>query len=192
MTKRLFLTGRPGIGKTTVVKKVLEKLADKAVGFYTQEIRENGERTGFEIITTWGERFPLAHITIKGLKVSKYGVDVKALDMLISKFDSLRTGKILVIDEIGKMELLSHKFKRWIEHVLSSEQNILATIPIKSTERLIKNIKIHYPVWEVTKENRDHLIYRVIDFFLSPCPQPNPPYMPCNNNRIGKGAYRIY
>ncbi|NPA16022.1 MAG: NTPase [Deferribacteres bacterium] len=187
MTRRLFLTGRPGIGKTTVVKKTIERLSDRIVGFYTQEIRENGMRTGFEIVTTWGERFPLAHISIRGPRVSRYGVSVQALEAIIPRMDSIRTGKILVIDEIGKMELLSNRFRRWVEDVLTSQQEILATIPIKSGDMVVKTIKKRYPVWEITVENRDHIVYRIADFFLSPYPQvlnSNPAHI--------KGVHRTY
>ncbi len=55
MTRKVLLTGRPGCGKTTLIKRVVNELAVPAGGFYTEEIRERGERVGFKIITLDGQ-----------------------------------------------------------------------------------------------------------------------------------------
>ncbi len=192
MTRKLFITGKPGIGKTTLISKIVERMKENTIGFYTQEMREDGKRVGFQIVTTWGERFPLAHININGPKVSRYGVDVKDLENLISRLDSLREGKILIIDEIGKMELLSAKFRRWLEQILNSDQDILATIPIKSPHQLINYIRKNYPVWELTKENRDQIMYRILDFFSPYCEKAYLTNIRCNNHLLNKRTYRFY
>ena len=62
MTKKILLTGRPGCGKTTLVKRVVAKLVFPAGGFYTEEIRQRGERVGFKIVTLDGEEVVLAHV----------------------------------------------------------------------------------------------------------------------------------
>ena len=54
MGNSYFLTGRPGCGKTTIIRKVLVELARNAGGFYTQEIRERGSRKGFSLVTIDG------------------------------------------------------------------------------------------------------------------------------------------
>mgnify|MGYP000895438870 CR=1 FL=1 len=50
---RIAITGNPGIGKSTVVAKAAEKLADKPGfkigGIRTAEIRKKGQREGFSI-----------------------------------------------------------------------------------------------------------------------------------------------
>ncbi|MFQ6001621.1 MAG: nucleoside-triphosphatase, partial [Anaerolineae bacterium] len=72
----ILLAGRPGVGKTTVIKQVVEMLGGEAGGFYTEEIRQGGRRLGFKIITLEGEEGVLAHVDIKGApRVSKYGVN---------------------------------------------------------------------------------------------------------------------
>jgi len=112
----ISLTGRPGIGKTTAIKRIIEKLKDRAVGFYTEEIRhpETKKRLGFKVITTDGNEGILAEkFKPSKFKVGSYGVNVEDFENLVipvlEKAFKERD-KIIVIDEIGKMELFSDKF----------------------------------------------------------------------------------
>lgn len=188
MSKKLFLTGKPGVGKTTAIVKFVEMNPEEVVGFYTLEERRSGKRVGFNIVTTWGERFPLASVDIEGPKVSKYGVDVEALERIIPRLEKERRGKILVIDEIGKMELLSAKFKAWVQYLLGQEQKMLATIPLRTSDPLINDIKRKFTVWEVTLENRISIPYKISDFFHnSSCYGSR--YMLCINKASGVGRY---
>ena len=131
MIKNIFITGRPGCGKTTLIKEILEELKLNAGGFYTLEIQDNGVRKGFKIITLEGKKGILAHQNIKSsYRVSKYGVNMKDLEGIGVKsiLDALKENKIVVIDEIGKMELFSEKFKKIVEIALDSKNKVLGTI----------------------------------------------------------------
>ena len=78
--KALLLTGRPGIGKTTVIRRVADALqGERIAGFYTEELRSRGKRTGFRIVTLDGRARLMASIHIGSPhRVAKYGVDVSA------------------------------------------------------------------------------------------------------------------
>ena len=111
--KNILITGSPGIGKTTLVKRLFEKLAVlNPVGFYTEEIREGGIRRGFRLVSHDGREGILSHVDIRSpFKVGKYRVDVSGFDrfldtLSISKSDS----GLVILDEIGKMECFSRKF----------------------------------------------------------------------------------
>ncbi|BAT72360.1 nucleoside-triphosphatase THEP1 [Thermosulfidibacter takaii ABI70S6] len=160
---KLFLTGKPGVGKTTAIIKVLELLQDKGVGFYTKEIREKGKRVGFKLVTTWGESYIFAHVDIDGPRVSRYGVDVRVLEHVIEKINGYSQEKFLIVDEIGKMEMLSGKFLRWVEKHLASHHPFIGTIPIRSRHPLVEKIRQRYNVWEVTPDNREAIPFRVLD-----------------------------
>jgi nucleoside-triphosphatase len=131
MIKNIFITGKPGCGKTTLIKEILKELKLKAGGFFTQEIREKGVRKGFEIISLNGKKGILAHQNIKSpYKVSKYRVNIRDLEEIGVKsiLEGLKENKLIVIDEIGKMELYSEKFKRAVENALNSKNKVLGTI----------------------------------------------------------------
>ncbi len=160
---KIFLTGKPGVGKTTAIANLLRLLNQKAVGFYTQEIREEGKRVGFKLVTTWGEEFVFAHISFDGPRVSKYGVNLEVLESVISRINALSSNRLVVIDEIGKMETLSGNFVRWVNRILSSPSPVIGTIPIRSKHPLVEKIRRKYPVWEVTPVNRDAMPFRILD-----------------------------
>ncbi len=117
----VLITGSPGVGKTTVIRKVAASLAElHPVGFYTVEIREEGVRQGFELVALDGRRSVLSHVDISGPnRVGKYGVDVGAFEAFLDAIDMLNpVHSLIMIDEIGKMEWLSVAFRRMINTLL--------------------------------------------------------------------------
>jgi len=165
--KNLLITGLPGVGKTTLIKKLSEELRYlHPAGFYTAEIREEGIRKGFELVSLEGRRGVLSHINIKSpYRVGRYKVDIKSFeDFLdgISFFDD-STG-LVIIDEIGKMECLSDQFKKLIKELLDSEKWVIATIALKGSG-LIEEIKKRQDVklFEITKGNRDFLLREILN-----------------------------
>jgi len=164
--KNILITGQPGIGKTTLIKKLATELADlRPVGFYTEEIRENGVRRGFELVSLSGQRGLLSHIDIKSpYRVSKYGVDIKCFEdflNFIPFFD--RETEIVIIDEIGKMECFSKKFKTLVENILDSEKIFISTIALKSGGFIAEvkkrnNIKL----LEMSLANRNSLLSEML------------------------------
>lgn len=104
--RKILLTGPPGCGKTTVVRRGVERLRDRLAGFYTQEIREHGQRLGFEAVGLGGQSAVLAHVDFDSpLRVARYGVDLVAFEaMLRDELDKpLSEVGVFVIDEIGKL-----------------------------------------------------------------------------------------
>ncbi len=158
------------MGKTTVVIRVLEALGDRALGFYTREVRERGRRVGFKLVTTWGEEGWLARVGLASPhRVSRYGVDLAFLEKVVERLrEEWSPGRVLVVDEIGKMELFSSIFRTWVEEVaLDPVVPFLATIALKSHDPLVLRLKKALALWEVTRENRDTLPEKVSLLFLS-------------------------
>ena len=126
-----LLTGAPGAGKTTVIKRALDSVELSAGGFYTEEIRGKGARQGFRLVTLDGEAAILAHVDIRGRqRVSRYGVDVEAVDRVGAGAigSALRQRDVVVIDEIGKMELCSERFRDAVLEAIASGRKVLGTI----------------------------------------------------------------
>lgn len=159
---RLLLTGSPGIGKTTVIRETLRNLQDiDCAGFYTEESRSRGQRRGFKICTLDGQEGILASLgREKGPRVGRYTVHVGEFEELVlSRIDPERSpADLYVIDEIGKMELLSQRFRNGLIDLLARPSNLLATIT-KRGKGFVEQIKGRNDIEliEVTKENRNQL-----------------------------------
>ena len=130
--KRVYLlTGKPGTGKTSLIRQALIELGGTAGGFYTEEIRSRGIREGFRLVTIDGESAILAHINIGGpCRVSKYGVDIGSLDRVgVSALSrAIAQCDLIVIDEIGKMEIFSPSFREAVSQAVGSGKRVLGTI----------------------------------------------------------------
>ena len=135
--KNILLTGPPGVGKTTIVQKVAEDLGDRAGGFCTLEIRVGGQRTGFSINTLDGRAATLALAGGGGgPKVGRYIVNVVGIEKVAvpSILYAIASGKVIIIDEIGKMELYSVAFRNAVVRALSSPSPVVATIMERPNE----------------------------------------------------------
>lgn len=135
MAKVLLLSGKPGTGKTSLIKEAIDRVKIEAGGFYTQEIRSAGVRQGFKIITLDGKEAILAHINISSpYQVSKYNVDINSLNEVgISAIQqALKQNDLIVIDEIGKMELLSLQFQEVVLQAIQSGKKVLGTVMFTS------------------------------------------------------------
>jgi nucleoside-triphosphatase len=159
--RNLLLTGLPGVGKTTLVKKLAGRLSGAhAAGFYTEELRTGGARKGFEIVDLRGGRVLLSHIDIQGgQRVGRYGVDVAGFERYLETvpFFSPSTD-LVIVDEIGRMECLSVKFTRVVVDLLDAPVMMVATIALHGGD-IIDRIKGRADVrlHRVTRENRDSL-----------------------------------
>ncbi|XP_029962697.1 cancer-related nucleoside-triphosphatase [Salarias fasciatus] len=179
MFKHVFLTGPPGVGKTTLVQKTCEALVSSGVGvdgFYTEEVREGGRRVGFDVVTVRGERGHLSRVrdgagASQGRReytVGQYVVDLPAFENLaLPLFRNVGSadggsGKVFVIDEIGKMELFSQSFIRAVRKTLDDAScTVLGTIPVPKGKPLglVEEVRgrTDVKVFTVSKENRNAL-----------------------------------
>jgi len=161
----LLLTGRPGVGKTTVVRAAARKLVGcQPVGFYTEEVRVGRERRGFRLITFDGEHAIIAHVDLPPPRVSKYGVDVATIDRFATALRETRDrSAIYLIDEIGKMECLSGAFVEATRSLFESRRPVVATVAERGGG-LIDEVKRRHDVevWTVTHATRDALPDRIV------------------------------
>ncbi len=169
---KLLVTGRPGCGKTTLCEGVIERLKDKMCigGFVSGEIREGGVRKGFMIRDIGsGDEGVLAHVDRQGgPRVGRYGVNLDDLNSVgvgaIHK--ALKDCDLVVIDEIGPMELFSKEFVKVVKDAFSSDTHVIATIHFRSKDRLVEKLGLKdVPVWVLDEENRDVLLEEIVKKF---------------------------
>jgi len=133
--KNLFVTGTPGIGKTTLIKECTFPFREYVGGFYTEEIKENNARMGFLLKTFSGYSGVLAAKGMKSeKKLNKYGIDLNVLDQMGTKalVEAQKDKKVVVVDEIGSMEIFSSYFCDTIAEIMGGKKPLLATIRLKA------------------------------------------------------------
>ncbi len=163
-----LFTGKPQVGKSTAVKKIINTLGvESCGGFYTEEIRVQGARMGFRLVTLDGQTGLMAHRNlVSPFRIGSYGVDITCLDTfgVTAVYTALERKKLIVIDEIGPMELFSEQFKQAVLDILASSLPILGTIALRPHPWL-DMIKQHRRVllYELTVDNRDQIVRTVSD-----------------------------
>ena len=169
MNKKVLVTGRPGCGKTTLIKRIAKNLSRHAAGFYTEEILNRGVRVGFKMVTLEGDEAVLAHVDLKtSERLGKYGLDLSALERIGVKEirDAMRNQELVIIDEIGPMEIRSAMFRDAVNEVLDSEVSLLATIfarPLPFTNAIKR--RSDATVIEVRPDNREKLVSELSEKF---------------------------
>ena len=168
---KIIITGEPGVGKTTLIKKLVKALGSRATGFWTEEVRDikTKKRIGFKVVSTNGESTLFASKTFTSKHiVGSYGVNVERFERIalpVLEKALKEREKVIIIDEIGKMEFFSKAFVKLVEKLMFDQRyNVVATIPIRDFHPLIKEIRrIPGAVYlEITKENRDNIVEDIL------------------------------
>lgn len=188
MAKKLLITGPPGVGKSTLCDAAARRLADggqQVFGFVTLEKRDaSNQREGFDVVDVAnGDRQPLARASAgsqsPGPRVGKYAVDVAAFESIaLPALEGAKSsGGVVVMDEVGKMELFSHRFQPLVRDIMGLEDvSIVATVPRRPARGKLPGLVEELRQWdgasliELTKENRNSETERVISALLSSPP----------------------
>jgi len=180
VVKNIFITGAPSSGKTTVIKKVISELTLPASGFYTEEEKIDGRRSGFIMKTLDGKSGYLGHEKIKSeYFIRRYGVSIENIENIAVPSIYPVKNNIIILDEIGSMECFSDKFQTAALKALDSENIVIGTITLGSTDFIDKvKSRKDIEIMKLTRENRNDLPDRIIvkinellEFFSEPVPE---------------------
>jgi len=168
----LLLTGSPGVGKTTVLLRVVESLKTKGYsvgGMISREVRSGGARVGFEVLDLSSDRRGwLAHVNQpSGPQVGKYRVNLEDLNGIGAEaiMEAVDKRDVIAIDEVGPMELFSEKFKEAVKRAVECGKVVVGVVHWKARDRLIEEVKKREDaeVIVVTIENRNKLHETIIE-----------------------------
>lgn len=169
---KIGITGMPSVGKTNTLLKIIEFLEEQGYvveGMITEPIMKKKKRVGF-YVEDWQtkEKEVFAHVDIETKdRVGKYGVDVGALDRIgvpaIEKAINDEEVNIIIVDEIGKMEMLSERFCEIVVEALDCDKPIIVTLHKKSRTPLLQDVRRRddIRILEVTPVNRNLLPYKI-------------------------------
>ena len=167
--RRIVITGRPGVGKTTLIEKLVAELSIPVGGMITREIRKCDHRVGFSVIDiATGKEGILAHIHQRnGPRMGRYRVNLHDLEEIgIAAIDNaISAGSIVVIDEIGPMEITSPKFIPAVERVVASGAQFIISTHAKLDHPLIHRLRQQFTLYRVKMGNRDRLVKLVKNEF---------------------------
>ncbi|MBA2680935.1 MAG: AAA family ATPase [Ktedonobacteraceae bacterium] len=164
--KAYLLTGEPKVGKTTTLKKIIDGIGvERCGGFYMEEVRTQGERTGFRLRTLNGEDGMMADVNSDSpLRVGKFGVMLYSVESigLAAISTAIAAKDFVILDEIGPMQLYSARFKQAVLHVLTSARPLVGTIvfrPYPWADELKQRRDV--TLFELTPGNRDITVTRL-------------------------------
>ncbi len=175
---KVAVTGRPGVGKTTLCLKVYRMLREKGIecsGFVTKEVRKGGRRIGFEVVDLEsGENFTLASVASvsscpSSRKVGKYCVNVEEFEFYVGKLESRLgnvVGGVIIIDEVGPMELKSRKFAEFVRKLVDSNSNVLLSIHMRSNHPVLREVREKFRVYTIDERNRDRVAEEIAEMFV--------------------------
>jgi len=169
----LLVAGKAGVGKTTLVERVVERLRGslRLAGFTTTEMRNSaGERLGFSIITVDGRQAELARVGVRSpVRVGRYGVNLEEFERLALPQLARRDVDLIAMDEIGKMECSSGRFRRAVEDVLDAPVNVLATLGVSRLPffQALRD-RPDVELLALTERNRDALVAEISSRFERP------------------------
>ncbi|NPA74902.1 MAG: NTPase [Euryarchaeota archaeon] len=171
MYVKIGLSGLPGVGKTTTLIKTIQMLEEegyKVGGMITEEVKEGNRRVGFYVRDWANDRKEIfAHVNFESkYKVGRYGIKVEVLDEVGVRAleEAMDTADIIVIDEIGKMEVVSKKFVSVVREIVDMDKHMILTLHKKSRNPLLQEIRRRDDIrmLEVTPINRNLLPFRIV------------------------------
>lgn len=164
----VIVSGEPGVGKTTICRMIMERADGNVRGFVTEDIRHEGERVGFMVEFDNGASRVLSHVDFDGPPVGKYGVDMETMEWVVERMKDWEydTPDLLVVDEIGKMELKEEEFAELVEECLDTDADLLATAP-KVGPDFVGDVRARDDVTklELTEDNREDVLRELVDLF---------------------------
>ena len=166
----VLVTGLPGVGKTTLIQRIYDQYRKKGlnvVGITTREVREGDQRVGFKItnIASGAEGWLARAGDGTGPRIGKYTVMTKDLESIgvgALKQAIERPSELVLIDEIGPMEMTSRAFREALAELLSKRRRVVATVKYGSHYPELAGVPAADAVrFEISRDNREEVLQKI-------------------------------
>lgn len=157
--KIFIVTGSIGQGKTTFIQKIIENFQSKGIalgGIYSPRVMQGKTTVGYDIIdinTNERESFLRQDYTGNNLKIGRFNINLQGLQKGVKaiKKSSNNNIQIIIIDEVGVLELENKGWAKNIEEIIRNSQNhVLLVIRDSFVEKVIKKWEIkNYQIFDI-------------------------------------------
>lgn len=175
---KILITGRPGVGKTTLFSKLVSELrrSYRVAGFICPEVRESGMRIGFKIIDLMGGdegwlAMSLDRLGIcRGPRVGRYCVIEDDVNRVVARTRaSLPSADIIAIDEIGPMELAVRGSREVIDAAISIDKPGVFVIHYRLASEMASRLEgsgVRHKLYFIDPANREELYREILSLAL--------------------------
>ncbi len=169
---KIGISGALGPQKSETIKSIIKMLDEEGFdvgGMVTEPIMEDNKRVGFQVMD-WStkEKAVFSHLDLQSsVEVKGYGVNLDSLNEVGVKAikNAAKENDIILIDEIGKMQVESEKFCETIRSIYEVNKPLIITFEKKSRNTLLQDLRRRDDVrmLELTNVNKDLLPYKVVE-----------------------------
>lgn len=163
--KVVLLTGEPRSGKTTIMRSLIANI-DAYYIYYviSRAVWTGDERQGFEVMTSAN---PNPTKFAERQADGSYSVDSAVWDNIAVELEAaMKDRKIIVLDEIGPMQVKSSKFSNFVDSVLNSKHTTLfATVALNDDSPVIRRVKTHHrsTILKLLSKDNEGVILRTLE-----------------------------
>lgn len=170
---KVGLTGVPRSGKTETVKKLIESLKKEGYtigGVIMENIVQKNQIVGIELVNVaTGEKVKIIGPEFESKqKYEGMGINIEGIETVGVRAieQALESADIIVIDEIGKFDFESPKFKEIVKKALDSRKIMIITLHKKSRAVLLQDIRRRddIRILEVTSLNRGLMPLKIMNY----------------------------
>ncbi len=166
----VLITGQRGVGKTTLINRVIQELNLPVFGFQTRKediLADSGKGSPVHIYEAGKEQIPMPENLISYSKARNHDLMKEAFDRYALKLqEPIPTGHIVLLDELGFMEAVSERFCNAVLSLLDSPTPLIASVRDKDVP-FLNRVRSHENCrcFTVTEENREALFTEILNFF---------------------------
>ncbi|AKA69598.1 nucleoside-triphosphatase [Clostridium scatologenes] len=161
--KKIFITGERGIGKSTLLKKIIKNV-DCSIGGFIQEKEFMGESKRFKVNSLYNLE--------ESYTIGVYDAEKRELHSDMNMFNiisqdillkSLDNRELIVLDELGFMEEKAPLFKETVFKILNSDKAVIGVLKEcdgNFVQKIAKREDVQ--VFKIDENNRDSIEYKVL------------------------------